>query len=140
TPSARAISLCNFPCIANSFACASLVAISALECLFLLTIVVPLRPPCCIRPPHVDTNFTPRCLKQRVVPGSGTRNKCSGSAPKKQPPPATTCQAARLTWVMCDGCVGTECESICGTTLANCKWVITVCHPSRNGTIQLTAQ
>src|SRR5262249_8466151 len=28
-------SLCNFPCVANSFACASLLAISTLECLFL---------------------------------------------------------------------------------------------------------
>jgi hypothetical protein len=38
TPSVRAISLCNFPCVANLFACASFVAISTLECLFLLAI------------------------------------------------------------------------------------------------------
>jgi hypothetical protein len=36
TPSVRAISLCNFPCVANSFACASFVAISALEYLVFL--------------------------------------------------------------------------------------------------------
>src|SRR5262249_60492747 len=75
TPSARAISLCNFPCVANSFACASLLAISALECLFLLAIVVSLRP-------HVAfdllmlTNFVARCFDS---------NKCSGSASKKHP-------------------------------------------------------
>src|SRR6516225_4866478 len=44
TPSARAISLCNLPRVAHSFACASLLAISTLECLFLLIIVVSLRP------------------------------------------------------------------------------------------------
>src|SRR5215471_14265943 len=38
TPSVRATSLCNFPCVTNSFACASFVAISALECLFFLAI------------------------------------------------------------------------------------------------------
>jgi hypothetical protein len=38
TPSVRAISLCNFPCVANLFACASFVAISTLECLFVLAI------------------------------------------------------------------------------------------------------
>src|SRR5262245_27926950 len=35
TPSVRAISLCSLPRIAKSFACASFVAISTLECLFL---------------------------------------------------------------------------------------------------------
>jgi hypothetical protein len=34
TPSVRAISLCNFPCLAKRFACASFFAISALECCF----------------------------------------------------------------------------------------------------------
>jgi hypothetical protein len=38
TPSVRAISLCSFPRIAKSFACASFVAISTLECLFFLAI------------------------------------------------------------------------------------------------------
>jgi hypothetical protein len=38
TPSVRAISLCNFPCVANLFACASFVAISTLECLFVSAI------------------------------------------------------------------------------------------------------
>src|SRR5262249_11045958 len=36
TPSVRAISLCSFPCLAKSFACASFVATSALECRFTL--------------------------------------------------------------------------------------------------------
>jgi hypothetical protein len=36
TPSVRAISLCSFPCVANLFARASFVAISTLECLFIL--------------------------------------------------------------------------------------------------------
>src|SRR6516165_2148438 len=47
TPSVRAISLCSFPRAAKSFACASLVAISALECLFFLAIAA------CIRPSHI---------------------------------------------------------------------------------------
>ena len=34
TPSVRAISLCSFPCLAKSFACASFVATSTLECRF----------------------------------------------------------------------------------------------------------
>ena len=38
TPSVRAISLCSFPCVARSFACASLDAISTLECFFFLAI------------------------------------------------------------------------------------------------------
>src|SRR5215813_11191200 len=46
TPSVRAISLCSFPCVANSSACANFVAISTLECLFLLGIAAcPIRPP-----------------------------------------------------------------------------------------------
>jgi hypothetical protein len=36
TPSVRAISLCSFPCLAKSFACASLVATSTRECRFTL--------------------------------------------------------------------------------------------------------
>src|SRR6516165_8239905 len=49
TPSLRAISLCSFPCVANSFACANFVAISALECFFLLAIAACIRPSlrCC---------------------------------------------------------------------------------------------
>ena len=47
TPSRRAISLCNFPCVARSFACASFVAISTLECLFLLAIAACIRPSLC---------------------------------------------------------------------------------------------
>jgi hypothetical protein len=35
TPSVRAISLCSFPCLAKSFACASFVATSTLECRFI---------------------------------------------------------------------------------------------------------
>jgi hypothetical protein len=34
-----AISLCSFPCVARSFASASFVAISTLECLFFLAII-----------------------------------------------------------------------------------------------------
>src|SRR5262249_17707839 len=46
TPSVRAISLCSFPCVANSSACANFVAISTLEGLFLLGIAAcPIRPP-----------------------------------------------------------------------------------------------
>jgi hypothetical protein len=40
TPSVRAISLLNFPCLAKRFACASFLAISPLECCFRLGIVV----------------------------------------------------------------------------------------------------
>ena len=40
TPSVRAMSLCSLPCVAKSLACASLVAISALECFFFLAIEV----------------------------------------------------------------------------------------------------
>ena len=48
TPSVRAISLCSFPCVARSFACASFDAISTLECLFLLAIAACIRAsPCC---------------------------------------------------------------------------------------------
>src|SRR5262249_16983334 len=43
TPSVRAISLCSFPRVANSFARASFVAISALECLLLLAIAACIR-------------------------------------------------------------------------------------------------
>src|SRR5262245_22270556 len=50
TPSVRAMSLCSFPRVANSFACASFVAISALECLLFLTIAACIRPsPCCYK-------------------------------------------------------------------------------------------
>jgi hypothetical protein len=45
TPSVRAISLCSFPCVARSFACASFDAISTLECLFFLGIAASLRAP-----------------------------------------------------------------------------------------------
>jgi hypothetical protein len=45
TPSVRAISRCSFPCVANSSACANFVAISTLECLFLLGIAACIRPP-----------------------------------------------------------------------------------------------
>src|SRR5262249_25284354 len=41
TPSVRAISLCSFPCVARSPACASLAAISAFECFTFLAISVP---------------------------------------------------------------------------------------------------
>src|SRR6516225_6971683 len=44
TPSVRAISLCSFPCVARSFACASFDAISTLEYLFFLAIAASLRP------------------------------------------------------------------------------------------------
>src|SRR5215467_9081605 len=48
TPSVRAISLCSFPCVARSFACASFDAISTLECFFFLAIAACIRPsPCC---------------------------------------------------------------------------------------------
>src|SRR6516165_2668020 len=43
TPSMRAISLCSSPRVANSFARASFVAISTLECLFFLAISFALR-------------------------------------------------------------------------------------------------
>src|SRR5215470_1052878 len=45
TPSVRAISLCSFPCVARSFACASFETISTLECLLFLAIAASLRPP-----------------------------------------------------------------------------------------------
>ena len=43
TPSVRAMSLCSFPRVANSFACASFVAISALEWLLFLAIAAFIR-------------------------------------------------------------------------------------------------
>jgi hypothetical protein len=43
-PSARAISLCSLPRVAKSFACASFVAISALECRFICVIPDSSRP------------------------------------------------------------------------------------------------
>jgi len=50
TPSVRAMSLCSFPCVTRPFACASFVAISALECLLFLAIAACIRPsPCCYK-------------------------------------------------------------------------------------------
>ena len=43
TRSVRAMSLCSFPRVANSFACASFVAISALECFLFLAIAACIR-------------------------------------------------------------------------------------------------
>src|SRR5215471_11712938 len=45
TPSVRAISLCGFPCLAKSFACASFVATSTLEYRFNLAIAACPQPP-----------------------------------------------------------------------------------------------
>jgi hypothetical protein len=45
TPSVRAISLCSFPCLAKSFACASFVATSTLEYRFNLAIAACPQPP-----------------------------------------------------------------------------------------------
>ena len=67
TPSVRAMSLCSFPCVARPFACASFVAISALECLFFLAISfapylhlsqVLFDPPVLEPPTHVKHRFT----------------------------------------------------------------------------------
>src|SRR5215471_18542601 len=43
TPSVRAMSLCSFPCVARPFACASFVAISALECFLFLAVAACIR-------------------------------------------------------------------------------------------------
>src|SRR5215468_544896 len=73
TPSVRAISLCSFPCVARSFACASFETISTLECLFFLAIAASLRPPdaanfyCALLHYYKGT----RCS----LAGSGTRNR-----------------------------------------------------------------
>ena len=45
TPSVRTISVCSFPCLAKSFACASFVATSTLECRFCLAIAASPQPP-----------------------------------------------------------------------------------------------
>src|SRR5262249_56482138 len=74
TPSAQAISLCNFPCVANSFACANFVAISTLECLFLLGIAA------CIRPSlrcAANLLLRVRCYTTRSLPDNG--NPCSNA-------------------------------------------------------------
>src|SRR5262249_17286382 len=73
TPSAQAISLCNFPCVANSFACANFVAISTLECLFLLGIAACIRPSlrCCpksfIAPLVLQHGFPCRTLQPFIA-------------------------------------------------------------------------
>jgi hypothetical protein len=54
TPSVRAISLCSFPCLAKSFACASFVATSTLECRFLLAIAA------CPQPLRASVTAQPR--------------------------------------------------------------------------------
>src|SRR5215471_10759520 len=65
TPSVRAISLCSFPCVARSFACASFDAISTLECLFFLAIAASLRPANVIsRPANVISHV--RILLRRL--------------------------------------------------------------------------
>ena len=48
--------------------------------------------------------------------------------PKKQPLTSYHLRAKINMGYVWDGCVGTECENVCGQTLANCKLVITVCH------------
>src|SRR5262249_35494881 len=70
TPSVRAISLCSFPCVARSFACASFETISTLECLFFLAIAASLRPP-------DAANFIAHYYKgtRCSLAGSGTRNR-----------------------------------------------------------------
>src|SRR6516165_5748733 len=62
TPSVRAISLCSFPCVARSFACASFVAISAVECLLFLAIAAAF-----LRPSDA-TNFIAYYYKERGIP------------------------------------------------------------------------
>src|SRR5262249_22297508 len=54
TPSVRAISLCNLPRVANLFACASFVAISTLECLFLVAIAACLVAAAACHPPFAS--------------------------------------------------------------------------------------
>src|SRR5262249_59024938 len=121
TPSARAISLCNLPCVANPFACASLLAISALECLFLSAIVVSLPPLCCrspdcIRPPHV--NLTQISLRVALT-GYHLRAKINMG----------------YVW---DGCAGTECENVCAQRRPIANWSSR--FVTKFSTIQLTAQ
>jgi hypothetical protein len=65
TPSVRAISLCNLPCVAKSFACASFVEISILECLFFVAVAACLRRPMLILP--YGCNFIAPYYKQRVL-------------------------------------------------------------------------
>src|SRR5258707_550498 len=107
TPSVRAISLCNFPCVTNSFACASFVAISALECLFFLAIAACLRPSQCCRKfiAHYDKG-TRLSLPVPRQPG------------QKSPDDGNHCRSAKLTCVA--WCAGTECETcVCGMPIAN---------------------
>src|SRR6516165_8753263 len=78
TPSVRAISLCSFPCVARSFACASFDAISTLEYLFFLAIAASLRPAnviaACWNVIGMLKSYINGPYKERVV-GSGTRNQ-----------------------------------------------------------------
>src|SRR5262249_29043942 len=69
TPSVRAISLCSFPCVANSSACANFVAISTLECFLLLGIAAcPIRPPPYVVPQNLFLRV--RCYTTRSQPKS----------------------------------------------------------------------
>ena len=68
-----------------------MVAISALECLFLLTIVVSLRPYVAALQVEFDllmltTNFIARCFEATRRSGSGMQKKYSGGVSKKQSP------------------------------------------------------
>jgi hypothetical protein len=111
TPSVRAISLCNFPCVANLFACASFVAISTLECLFLLAIAACLvATAACHRPFASYANFIAGnvlffiagnvlfLLGQRVVPlpvpEGGADSSGTHSPTKKSRRNGNHCRAA----------------------------------------------
>src|SRR6516164_6692453 len=107
TPSARAISLCNFPCVAISFARTSFVAISALECLFFFAIVASFRPPCCFRSSSCWHKFL--CVAQRVVPCSGRGTDIVVVSRKKQPGQCYHLLGCKINMTCVGGCVGTKC-------------------------------
>src|SRR6516225_3044347 len=117
TPSVRAISLCNFPCVANLFACANFVAISTLECLFLVAIAACLvAAAACHRPFASYAKFY--CCKillrfavrQRVVPlpvpEGGADSSGTHSPTKKSRHNGNHCRAAKCalqkTVTVCD--------------------------------------
>src|SRR5215472_4077687 len=93
TPSVRAISLCSFPCVARSFACASFETISTLECLFFLAIAASLRPPdaanfyCALL--RGNALFPCRFRNAKQIDWDCLKKQMIGDCPKKVPTIAT---------------------------------------------------
>src|SRR5215469_6639874 len=106
TPSMRAISLCNFPCVTNSFACVSFVAISALECFFFLAIGASLR-----SSHYCRKSYCASLQRNTLFPCRFRKVDCQKSR-RLQPLPR------RKINMRCRG-GGTECETcVCGMLMA----------------------